>query len=142
LVEQAACAAAVHCTADEVRAQRLQGSDFLLRGCGQVWDAALAAAAEDGAPSVLGVGMRLGPAALEELQRWVGDWWTYCHPAGLRAHAALIRRASTRRRRLAELASEAAQVGRGESRALGTGGVAVEFTEQPANFGHPGQPGD
>lgn len=130
MVEQAACAAALHCTADEVRAQRLRGSDFLLRGCGQAWDAILEVAGEGGGtPSVLAVAARLSPAALPELQRWVGDWWTYCHPAGLRAHAALIRRASARRRRLAELSREAARVGRGDPAALGTGGVSIDFAE-------------
>ena len=138
MAEQAACAAAAHVTAAELRAQRLQGGDFLLRGCGEIWDALLAAAAEDGAPSTLGAAVRLGPDALVELQRWVGDWWTFCHPAALRAHAAIIRRAAHRRRRLAALAREAARIGQGESpdsRAAGTGGVLVDFVEQPRAVG-------
>lgn len=139
MAEEATCAAALHCAAAEVRAQQLSGADFLLRGCGQVWDAILAASHErfeavrssedvgsaggseselldadvDGAPSILAVAARLPGDALPELQRWVGAWWSYCHPAGLRAHAALVRRESERRRRLLELSREAARVGRG-----------------------------
>lgn len=127
MAEQATCAAALHCAASEVREQRLTGADFLLRGCGQAWDATLAAGLEGGSPSLITVGARLAPDALLELQRWVGDWWQYCHPAGLRAHAALVRRESERRRRLRELAGEAARVGRGEP--IARGGVVVEFFE-------------
>jgi len=125
----AVCAAAMHCTAAEVRAQGLEAGDFLLRGCARAWAAILEVCAQGEAPTVLTVGARLEPAALPELQRWIGDWWVYCHPAGLRAHAALVRRASARRRRLAELSREATRIVRGETQAIGTGGVVVDFSE-------------
>jgi hypothetical protein len=112
-----------------VVAQGLRGDDFLLRGCAQAWDAILVVARAGEVPTLLNVGARLAPAAHPELQRWVGEWWPYCHPAGLRAHAALVRRAAARRRRLAELSHEATRLVRGERDAIGTGGVSVEFTE-------------
>lgn len=170
MAEEATCAAALHCAAADVRAEQLTGADFLLRGCGQAWDAIVAAsharyevgqddgdtvnAAErdlDGVPSILAVAARLPGDALPELQRWVGAWWTYCHPAGLRAHAALVRRESERRRRLRELSREAARVGSGGPlppapartsrparpstsatirRGTGRGGVSIDFDER------------
>lgn len=122
-VEQATCAAALHCSTEEVRSQGLEGADFYLRGCGQVWDAAL----RTEEPTILTVAALLKPAALPEMQRWIGDWWLYCGPGALRAHAALVKRDSERRKRLAELGKEAAAVGRGD---LGPRGVAARYRDE------------
>lgn len=142
MAEQATCAAALFCTPAEVLEQQLTGAHFLLRGCGQAWDATLEVALEGETLSQITVGARLASEALPELQRWVGEWWLYCHPEGLRAHAALVRREGERRRRLRGLSLEAARVGRGERDArgaqrfdalgrdaLGAGGVVVDFVE-------------
>jgi hypothetical protein len=130
MVEQATCAAALHCTAAEVRAQRLSGADFLLRGCARAWDGALEVAGSGHAPSALAVAALLDEAALPELQRWIGEWWDYCHPAALRAHAALVRREGARRRRLRELSTEAARVGRGEPAGTSVRGIAGCYRDE------------
>ena len=90
--EQASCAAALACSRDEIHAQGLRGTDFVLQDCGQVWDLALGM--DTPSPILLG---SLRPDLVVEWWRWDARWWMYAHPAGLRAHAAVVKAESNRR---------------------------------------------
>lgn len=95
MAEEVTIAAALHCSRSAVQATGLEPADFWMASPRQLWGAIQ----QMGTPSLVHVA-RLRPDLLPVAQRYTGEWWVHTHPAGLAAHAAVVRAESLKRQRV------------------------------------------
>lgn len=123
LAEETTCAAALNCSAETVRQLGLKPQDFLLYGCRQIWGHILTMEA----PSLVLL-MDRDPELAVSAQRWWGRFeGVYNHPAGLRAHAALVKREARIRAVGQGNAQQINEIRAGKT--VENGAVSLEYTE-------------
>ena len=103
MAEKAVCVAALNVSVEVVRSVGLEPWDFWLEDCGQIWAEALHGATPI---TLMATHSYLGL----QYQKWWGSYMVFAHPAGLIAHAALVKRDSARRKALRGLAEQAKAV--------------------------------